>query len=191
VTETVFTLRELAERIGATVTTVKFWADHRAIRPQTEHAGRGVPRMFSLPEARVASMLAPFAQQGLTIGTLVWLGGVFRRCFAARQPDNPDSLLFRSGDFPLLEALDQAISGEEEIWMAVVDIPELRDREELAPSGWRPIALLPNGGEGIRVQLDALIPTGLVDPHGRHTEIDRSKSVVMIVNLTARLSLVG
>jgi hypothetical protein len=170
-----FTLRELAERIDAPIRAVKFWTDQRAIRALTEHAGKGLPRKFDLSEARIASLLAPFAAQGLTIGSLVWLGGVFRRCLAARSPDNPDSLQFKSGDFPLLQALDSAAEGTKEVWVAVVDSPELRENGTLLLS----LAVDGEDHTGAWLCLDGLVPRN----------IDRRKVVVLIVDLAARLSL--
>jgi len=175
VTESIFTLRELAERIGAPVRAVKFWTEQHAIRAVTEHVGTGKTRTFAQTVARIASLLAPFAAQGLTIGALAWLGRVFRRCFAARQPDNPDSLQFKSGDLPLLQALDRAVAEDAPVWLAIVDVPELRD------SGTLLLALASDFDDGTCwLRLDSLIPGN----------VDRRKAVVMIIDLAARLSLV-
>jgi hypothetical protein len=176
--EPVFTLRELAERIDAPIRAVKFWTEQRAIRALTEHHGKGFPRLFDLSEARIASLIAPFAEQGLTIGSLVWLGGVFRRCFAARSPDNPDSLQFKSGDLSLLQVLDRAVAEEGENWLVVVDTPELR-----SSSGQLLLSLLSDKDSkpqsGVWLRLDTLIPGN----------VDRRKAVVSVIDLTARLAL--
>jgi hypothetical protein len=180
-----FTLRELAERIGVSVSTIKFWCDRHALKALTENAGRGTPRIFDLSEARVASLLVPFAGQGLTIGALVYVGQVFRRCFAARWPDNPESLRFKTGDSLLLEALDRAVAGESQEWLAIIDHPEYRRREtngewKILPEGsWRPMALPAVAEDGIWLRLDNLIPNNM----------DSGAAVVMAVNITARLAL--
>jgi hypothetical protein len=181
-TET-YTLAELAARIGTPMRSAKFWTDSRVIKPLTEYAGRGTPRVFDIIEARVASLLVPFAEQGLPIGALAWLGEVFRRCLAVWQQDDPRGLQVKSGDRLLVEALDRAIAGQGDDWLAIADSPQLRLLQ------WRPLALISDRGAGLQVPLDALIPTRIATPDGTMVEIDRGATVVMLVSLTARLSL--
>jgi hypothetical protein len=75
-----FTLADLVKMTGAKRRTVQLWSEGGAIKalPVTDRQGSGVHREFNLDEAMVAAVLVPFAEKGLPIGRLIFVGDTIR-----------------------------------------------------------------------------------------------------------------
>ena len=87
------TLSEVAKVTGAKKRTIQVWADTGLIHPSnaTSRRGTGVHRRFSEGEVKVAALLTPLANLGLTIGQLEWFAALFRDAVMDGEGNHRDS----------------------------------------------------------------------------------------------------
>src|SRR6266478_771270 len=74
-------LSEVVELTGANRRSVQLWADARILEPvaETDAAGTGVHRRFTLLEVRICAMLVPLARLGATKAVLRHFSEILRR----------------------------------------------------------------------------------------------------------------
>ena len=79
-----FSLSELAEVTGANRRALQFWTDRGVIfaEEDTEKAGRGTHRRYSISEASIASVVRGFAQRHISVGELVKISTSIRNNLA-------------------------------------------------------------------------------------------------------------
>lgn len=87
------TLSDVAKVTGAKKRTIQLWADGGLIRAinATTRRGTGVHRRFAEGEVKVAALLTPLANLGLTIGQLEWFAALFRDAVMDDDGNDRDS----------------------------------------------------------------------------------------------------
>jgi hypothetical protein len=83
-----YTLGDIALKTAVPPRLLQFWTDSRLLQPEDagEHPGRGIPRLFSVVELQIASLLWPLSMGGLTIGRLQGFAYIFRGALDGTAP---------------------------------------------------------------------------------------------------------